>query len=227
MSRTALRVSLALWQRRERAAKKRHTAAVKRGDKAAIKRHGDRLRESRRMVARRRRQLGLDPPKFITAAQLGLRFQYVFDTKGPIYRGAGHYTAGGRARNATELAAEMRADHRYHASKGWGGLSYEAMVADDGTIGFGNPIDRKSAAVASNNTGMVSICVPGTTGDRMTPACKASIRWLLANWHTSQVPKAHRLPRPARQLDWRGHREFPSQSTPCPGEFLVDYKELF
>lgn len=166
-------------------------------------------------------------PRIITAGQLGLRFAYVFGPKGQIYRGAGHYTAGRRARNASELAAEMRSDHAFHASKGWGGLSYEAMIADDGTIGFGNPVDRKSAAVAVNNTGMVNICCPGTTGDRMTDAQKASVRWLLDHWHTTKVPKAHRLPRRARELTWHGHREWPSQSTACPGAMLDDYKELW
>ena len=117
-------------------------------------------------IANLRKQRAERPsaPKFITAAQLGLSFQDVFGAKGTVTRGAGHYTAGNRCPNATKLAAEMRADHNFHKGKGWGGLSYEAMVADDGTIGFGNPMCRKSAAVASTNTGMVNICCPGTTG---------------------------------------------------------------
>lgn len=166
-------------------------------------------------------------PRIITASQLGLRFQYVFGAKGSVYRGAGHYTAGRRVAGVTQLAAEMRSDHAYHASKGWGGLSYEAMIADDGTIGLGNPMARKAAAVASNNTGMVGICCPGTTGNRMTARQRASVKWLLDNWHTTAVPKAHRLPVRADRLDWRGHREFPSQSTACPGDMLGQYHELF
>jgi hypothetical protein len=166
-------------------------------------------------------------PKMITAAQLGLTFQFVFGQKGTVFRGAGHYTAGRRAANATELAAEMRADHRFHKDKGWGGLSYEAMVADDGTIGFGNPMTRKSAAVASTNTGMVNICCPGTTGDRMTAAQKASVRWLMKNWHTTAVPAAHRLPLPARSIGWKGHSSYPGQSTACPGVMNEDYKEIW
>jgi hypothetical protein len=183
--------------------------------------------EAKLMVARRDDQLGGSKPKMITAAGLGLGFQYVFGTKGSVFRGAGHYTAGHRSANAEALKAEMRNDHAFHKSKGWGGLSYEAMVADDGTIGFGNPIDRKSAAVASNNTGMVNICCPGTTGHRMTDAQKRSVRWLLDNWHTSKVPKAHRLPKPAKNLTWRGHKEFPGQSTACPGDMLSQYKEIW
>jgi hypothetical protein len=184
----------------------------------------------RRRVAHFRKTGGRGPgtrPKFITAAQLGLTFQSVFGSKGTITRGAGHYTAGARASNASELAAEMRSDHRFHKGKGWGGLSYEAMVADDGTVGFGNPISRKSAAVASNNTGMVSICCPGTTGDRMTAAQKASVTWLMNNWHTAAVPAAHRLPKPARSFGWDGHRFYPGQSTACPGVMINDYREIW
>jgi N-acetylmuramoyl-L-alanine amidase-like protein len=176
---------------------------------------------------RKQRQERDTQPKFVTAAGLGLTFQYVFGTKGNVVRGAGHYTAGRRASNASELAAEMRSDHRFHKAKGWGGLSYEAMVADDGTIGFGNPMNRKSAAVASMNTGMVNICCPGTTGHRMTAAQKKSVKWLMNNWHTSAVPAAHRLPKPARSFGWKGHRFYPGQSTACPGVMINDYKEVW
>jgi hypothetical protein len=166
-------------------------------------------------------------PKFITAAQLGLAFQDVFGPKGAVTRGAGHYTAEQRVAGAHALMAEMRKDHAYHKGKGWGGLSYEAMVADDGTIGFGNPMYRKSAAVALNNTGMVNICCPGSTGDRMTPKQKASVRWLMDHWHTTAVPSPHRLPKPARSFGWNGHRFYPQQSTDCPGVMVDDYREIW
>jgi len=166
-------------------------------------------------------------PNFITAAELGLSFQDVFGAKGPVTRGAGHYTAGRRVPNATELAKEMRSDHAFHKGKGWGGLAYEAMVADNGTIGFGNPMRRKSAAVASNNSGMVSICCPGTTGDHMPAAQKKSVTWLMDNWHTDAVPAAHRLAKSARSFGWKGHRFYPGQSTACPGVMVEDYKEIW
>jgi hypothetical protein len=169
----------------------------------------------------------LSAPKMITSEQLGLTFQDVFGPKGAVTRGAGHYTAGGRVSGASELAAEMRNDHAFHKGKGWGGLAYEAMVADDGTIGLGNPMSRKSAAVDATNTGMVSICCPGTTGDRMTDAQKRSVRWLLDNWHTAKVPKAHRLPKKADGFGWLGHNEYPGQSTGCPGVMVKDYRELW
>lgn len=176
----------------------------------------------RRQLRRLRRK-----PRIITSRQLGLRFQYIWGGKGTVYRGAGHYTAGPRAKDAQALKATMRAVHQQHASQGWGGASYEAMIADDGTIGLLNPTDRKSAAVAGQNTGMVNLCIPASTGDRMTPAQKRSIAWLLANWDSRKIPAAHRLPKPARSLTWLGHREHPGQSTACPGELLTDYRDLW
>lgn len=168
-------------------------------------------------------------PRIITAGQVGLNFQYVFGSKGSIIRGAGHYTAGPRAKDGEALVALARAYHRQHLNEGWGGLSYEAMVADNGDILLGNPPDRKGAAVALNNTGMVNVCCPATTGDRMTDAQERSIRWLLEHWHTDAIPARHRMPRRVRaeDIDWRGHREFPSQSTACPGVMLNDYQGIF
>jgi hypothetical protein len=230
MNLAQLKTSRALWLRREKYRKAKHTAAAKAGDeKATAKWHGL-LVASRSMLVRRDAQIakaGGATPRIITSAQLGLRFQYVWGGKGKPYRGAGHYTAGHRCANAIDLAHEMRSDHAFHMGKGWGGLSYEVMVADDGTIGFGNPVARKSAAVAVNNAGMVNVCCPGTTGDRMTVAQKASVRWLMQNWHTLKVPKAYRLPQKADSLTWKVHRDWPSQSTACPGVMKADYQDVW
>lgn len=191
----------------------------------------ERLRnEASAKLAERRKQLERyegSKPRLITAKQAGLSFVNRWGGKGRIYRGAWHYTASGRARNAAQLVEMAKGFHRYHQSMGWPGLSYEALIADDGPILFANPMSIKSAGVASNNTGLVNICCPGTTGDRLTDAQKASVAWLKANWHTSKVPSRHRLPRPASELAWRGHKEYPGQSTACPGAMLNDYKEAW
>ena len=231
MSTAWLKTSLALWRRRltYRRAKHRqyHTPGSYRPEAArvrlAVKWH--KLEdEAAQMVARREHQLAQrSGPRIITAAQLGLRFQYLWGSKGYVTRGAWHYTAGPRAPGATRLIELVRTYHRMHG----GGLAYEAVIADDGTIALINPMNRKGAAVASSNTGMVNICCPGTTGDRLTEAQERSVRWLRDNWHTRSVPSAHRLPRGARALDWRGHREHPGQSTACPGAMLTDYKECW
>ena len=225
MSRAQLRASLALWRRRHKYRQRKLDIAHAQNDGAAIRKWHALLEEAGENIRRRERQLQTKP-KFITAAGLGLTFQDVFGPKGTPFRGTGHYTAGQRVKDAQGLKREMLADHAFHKGKGWGGLSYEVMIADDGTIGFGNPMRRKSAAVASTNSGMVNICCPGTTGDRITEAQERSIRWLRANWHTKAVPSAHRLPRAMHTLQWKGHKEWPSQSTACPGQMLADYKKV-
>ena len=61
----------------------------------------------------------------------------------------------------------------------------------------------------------------------MTTAQKASVEWLMDNWHTTAVPAAHRLPVRARSIGWKGHRFYPGQSTECPGVMIEDYKEIW
>ena len=244
MSIAWLRSSLALWRRREEFRKQRHTIWNRKVRKARDRGASEKelapllagrakwsklLTYARGRIELREQQLAeaTRRPPIVTAAQMGLSFQWVFGSKGTITRGAGHYSAGGRASNRTELVAHVKSFHAYHRSLGWGGCSYEALIADDGTIAFANPPGRKAAAVANQNTGLIGICCPGTTGDRMTERQKRSVAWLLDNWHTTKVPKAHRLPKRASSVPWAGHREFPGQSTACPGDMLQDYKEVW
>jgi predicted nucleic acid-binding Zn ribbon protein len=223
-----LKASLALWRRRHAYRQRRYDIARGQHNQERMAKWHALLVEAGEKIRLRERQIEekTGKPTIITSRQLGLTFQYVFGNKGAVYRGTGHYTAGHRSSNATELAAEMRSDHAYHKGKGWGGLSYEVMIADDGTIGFGNPVDRKGAAVASQNTGMLNICCPGTTGDKISAGQERSIKWLRANWHTSAVPSAYRAPKQMADLAWHGHKEWPLQSTACPGDMLSDYHRI-
>jgi hypothetical protein len=228
VSRAQLRASLALWRRRHAYRQRKLDIAHQKNDKAGIAKWHGLLAEAGELIRRRERQLNDTParPKFVTAASLGLTFQNVFGSKGTVIHGTGHYTAGSRVKDAAALKREMRADHAFHKGKGWGGLSYEVMIADDGTIGFGNPMSRKSAAVALHNTGMVNICCPGTTGDDLSRGQQESIRWLRANWHKSVVPSAHRLPKAMHEIAWKPHREWPDQSTACPGSMATTYHQV-
>lgn len=189
-----------------------------------VRRPWTRSRAAVRRARRRRRKL--NRPRIVTAEQLGCTFAYVFGTKGPVFRFAGHYSGDPKATSVDETIAKARSYHAYHRSLGWGGCSYEYIVGP-GVVVAMNPTDRKSAGVAGQNTGMAGVCVPGTTGDRIDPRTRATLEWLFDNAHTSALPKRHRMPRPIRSLDCRGHKEFPGQSTSCPGDYLPTYKELF
>lgn len=169
---------------------------------------------------------GMAAPRIITAAQIGLSFQYIWGRKLPVAYFGEHYSGDSPARTADELIAKARSYHATHRGRGWGGLSYEYLVAP-GVIVCGNPTDRLSAAVAAFNSRMTGVCVPGTTGDRIDAGTAATLRWLRDNAHTTKLPSAHRMPRPIRELDCRGHQNFPGQSTSCPGDYLPTYEEIF
>lgn len=220
------RASLNMWRKRLAYRASRLRAARRANIAPRINRWKTRVAEAARMVERRQAQVSPPAPPFKTAAQLGLTFTYPFGNKGAVTRGGGHYSAEDRARNLADLERLARAFHEYHRLKGWGGISYEVLIADDGSMVFANPMDRKAAAIAGMNTGMVSMCCPGTTGDRLTVAQKRTIRWLMDNWHTAAVPARHRLPVRARSIPWRGHREWNNNSA-CPGDMLADFHEAW
>jgi predicted nucleic acid-binding Zn ribbon protein len=229
MTLAALRASLALHRRRFKWGQQKLAAWKRTNNRAKIHAWFLYVQREHDLIKRREAQIAqrTAKPTIITSSSHGFTFQWVFGSKGTIFRGTGHYTAGHRVANGEQLVQEAAADHRFHKSKGWGGLSYEVMIADDGTIFLGNPIGRKSAGVANNNTGMVNVCCPGTTGNRMTDAQVRSVEWLLDNWHTGAIPSAWRLPRHARGLTWKGHKEWPGQSTACPGDMLPQYHQIF
>lgn len=169
---------------------------------------------------------GLQAPRIITAAQIGLTFQWVWGPKLPVLYFGEHYSGDAPARDADELIAKARSYHATHRARGWGGLSYE-YLAGPGVIVCGNPTSRLSAAVAAFNSHMTGVCVPGTTGDVLDPRTATTLRWLRDHAHTQALPAAHRMPRPIRDLDCRGHKQFPGQSTDCPGLYLPSYTEIF
>lgn len=225
MSLAALRASRALWARREKYRKARHTEALKSGDPARIKKWGDRLREARAKIALRDRQIASrSGPRIITAAQLGLTFQWVFGDVGPLARTYGHYTGAVRAKTRDALIATARAVHAQHQRQGWGGCSYGPMIGDDGTLILMNPVSRKAAGVAGRNTGSHHINVPGTTGDTMTDAAEATLRWYIRNAHTRRIPKAYRSPVDLRKLDGRVHKD--DNATACPGAYTSSYRKI-
>lgn len=224
MSARQLQVSLRLWEARVRYRKARHHYHEQRHDHAGMARWAPRLEEARQMVGRRRMQLGDHAgaaPRIITAAQLGLTFQWVFGRLGTPWRLTGHYTAGPRARNATEGIAIARSVHRQHAAQGWGGCSYGPIICDDGTLILVSPAGRKSAHVAGHNAGNVPANCPGTTGDKPDPRQVATYRWWLANAHTRKIPRAYRYPVDLRKLKRHGHNDL--NATACPGA----YKPMF
>jgi hypothetical protein len=225
MSRAQLKASRALWRRREAFRKGRHTAALATHDDGRVAKWGGLLRDARTQIARRDAQIAAKSgPRIITAAQLGLTFQWVFGDVGELTRVYGHYTGGPRAKTREALIATARSVHAQHKNQGWGGCSYAVMIGDDGTLILMNPIGRKAAGVAGHNTGSVHVNVPGTTGDVMTDKAEKTLRWYVENAHTRRVPKAHRAPVSLRSLDGRVHSD--DNATACPGSYTSSYRRI-
>src|SRR5215211_7178083 len=73
-------------------------------------------------------------PRIITARSIGLAFQNLFGDLGPEVDVTGHYSAGGRARTWQEAVARAQSFHADHKAKGWGGIGYHFVIADDGAL---------------------------------------------------------------------------------------------
>jgi N-acetylmuramoyl-L-alanine amidase-like protein len=166
-----------------------------------------------------------DKPRIITARSMGLAFQNLFGQLGPENNVTGHHSAGARARNRQEGIARAKQFHVDHKAKGWGGIGYHFVIADDGTLICARPTILKGAHVGGHNTENLGVNCPGTTGDRPTPEQKATYRWLLANAHTAALPKAHRTDRDLRQARLFGHRDWSGhESNECPGTLYGMFK---
>jgi hypothetical protein len=214
---------LARWRARLATRKALLTAARKRYEWNPTKKNAATLRKRKEQVAYAERVIARhdNGPRIVTAATLGVSFDWVFGARGKPYRATGHYTAGPRAKNAEDGKRIAKQIHAQHRNQGWGGCSYDAIICDDGTLILMNPPGRKSAHVAQNNTGNAAVNCPGTTGDKPTAAQQDTFRWYLAHSHTSRVPKAHRQPVDLRKVRWYGHNDL--GATACPGS----YKRMF
>jgi len=94
-----------------------------------------------------------------------------------FWRATIHHTDTSPANPAARIR-NIDADHR---SRGWDGIGYHLLVAEDGGVFFGRPLDRQGAHVKDKNEGNLGIALIGTYSDRPPPeASLASVRRLLA-----------------------------------------------
>jgi len=94
-----------------------------------------------------------------------------------FWRATIHHTATPPDRPA-ERVRNIDADHR---SRGWDGIGYHLLVAEDGGVFFGRPLDRPGAHVLGENGGNLGIALIGDYSDHAPPeAALESVRRLLA-----------------------------------------------
>lgn len=157
-------------------------------------------------------------PRIVTAAAMGLRFKNVFGALGPELFVTGHHTAGDKDTSDDHAIALCRSYHAQHAAKGWGGEGYHYCITRRGTILCLRPTHLKGAHVGRHNSNNIGIVCHGTTGDKPTIRQRRALKWLLANAHTTKMPREHRTDRDLRKAKRKGHNDWPGHtSNACPG----------
>lgn len=183
------------------------------------------LAEARRMVAKRRRELDAKsgPGQYRTDHRpTGHNGALVGDVK----RMSGHYSASPQDTSTKDCLRKLEGLAAYHNAK-WGDwLEYHVVLSVEGDIVWNRPTKLLGYGVGQHNTGTLHILMQGTTGDRPTADQADALRWLLANWHTTNVPAEFRAPKDMRALPVIPHNEFtgPFGQTACPGLFKTVYK---
>lgn len=165
-------------------------------------------------------------PRIITAAQAGINSRGRFGPLGPETRATIHYTAGPVDQTVNHALQLDRQYAAYHRQIFGDTIAYHFNICRDGTIICLRSTYSKGAHTAQTNSNNVGVMFHGTTGDKPSKAQAASLRWLAANAHTKAMPATHRCDRDLRRAEWRGHKQWPNQSTACPGEFLSLLEEV-
>lgn len=154
-----------------------------------------------------------------------LSFRNVFGGLGGEFAVTGHHTAGPKDSSDKHAIALFTAYHRDHAAKGWGGIGYHYGITRKGNIVLLRPVTLKGAHVGGHNSNNVGVVCHGTTGDQPTVAQRRAFKWLLANAHSTRMPKSHRTDRDLRKAKRYGHKDWPGHTwNACPGTHMRLYK---
>jgi hypothetical protein len=142
-----------------------------------------------------------------------------FGLLGEIYAVTFHHSAGPRAINKSRAIELHKAYQRQHINQNYGDIGYHFSLDDHGRFYKLRPVKWKGAHVGGANTGNVGIMVHGNYNvDVLTKAQRESLRWLFVGGFLKLVQE--------REKDIalvRGHKEWPGNSTACPGTDLMNY----
>lgn len=127
------------------------------------------------------------------------------------YRMAIHHTAVPSSDG--NLYATMRGMQNYHMNNnGWCDIGYHFVVAQSGEILQGRSrTNRPGAHVGNQNAGNVGISLIGNYSSANPPQIQVNQAGAIVRW----VHHAHDVP--LNRTAIKGHREWPGQTTSCPG----------
>jgi hypothetical protein len=139
------------------------------------------------------------------------------------YRMAIHHTAGPQT-NGGSVAATLRALQAYEQDAGeYCDLPYQFMVGFDGSLYEGRPLTLFSGATGGgNNDGNIAVCFVGCYHPSGCPGGVShdATEEMLASAHllVQTLVRVHDIAPTSDSI--RGHRDWPGNSTACPGDFV-------
>jgi N-acetylmuramoyl-L-alanine amidase len=165
----------------------------------------------------------LDRIGVVSRAAWGARSTQCSSTEDDWYRMAIHHTAGAQTSGGSVQGA-VRALQAYAMdSGGWCDIPYQMLVGYDGSLWEGRPLHLCSGATGGGqNDGNLAISFlgcyhpnscPGGVSHTVTEEMIASAHLL-----TQTLVRLHDIPSNADSI--RGHRDWPGNSTVCPGDYL-------
>jgi hypothetical protein len=116
---------------------------------------------------------------------------------------------------------QVRAIQNYHKdTRGWCDIGYHFLIAVDGTIYEGCPLDRRGTHTANQNTGNIGISFIGCfhPGCRWAPTTPPEAAIQAAGRLVGALSRIYGFPLNAATV--KAHRDQPGASTDCPGDFL-------
>ena len=161
---------------------------------------------------------GLAPYAFVTSRrEWGAREpDQLCNETGDPYRVSIHHTASPRD-DGGDPALRMREMQAYHMDiRGWCDLGYHFVVAQSGALFEGRRDERRPAAhVGGENAGNIGISLIGNFEEQEVGALQFNALIRILSW----VVDTYDIPLDRGVI--RGHREWPEQSTACPGQTLL------
>ena len=162
----------------------------------------------------------------VSRSEWGARSTQCTSPENDWYRMAIHHTAGPQTSGGS-VAAVLRSLQAYEQDAGeYCDLPYQFMVGFDGSVYEGRPLTLYSGATGGgNNDGNLAVCFvgcyhpsgcPGGVSHQATDEMFAGAHLLIQT-----LTRVHDIPTTSDAI--RGHRDWPGNSTACPGDYVYPH----
>jgi hypothetical protein len=162
----------------------------------------------------------------VSRSEWGARATQCTTPEDDWYRMAIHHTAGPQTSGGS-VAAVLRSLQAYEQDAGeYCDLPYQFMVGYDGSLYEGRPLTLYSGATGGgNNDGNLAVCFVGCYHPSGCPGgvSHQATDEMLAGAHllVQTLTRVHDIPTTSSSI--RGHRDWPGNSTACPGDYVYSH----